>query len=204
MLNYVEGGWAMSEANTALVSLQKLADGFVLDAARVRGALEDKSVDSSGRRLLVGALQHVLDSFDMFPDHYWGFGYVDAAMVLRVAAAQTVANGATFRGLLLLSKETSEIERLLGSLYQPLWRMVKSFPDKTIRGRSVNQILEDKDARASFESDLNRALGRVESGAIEVSWMGPDGVVAELRRILKHALEKGGYLGAPQEADMRA
>src|SRR5688500_5884836 len=142
----------MSEANTALVSLQKLADGFVLDAARVRGALEDKSVDSSGRRLLVGALQYVLDSFEMFPDHYWGLGYVDAAMVLRVAAAQTVANGATFRGLLLLSKETSEIERLLGSLYQPLWRMVKSLPDKTIRGRTVSQILENKDARASFES----------------------------------------------------
>ncbi len=185
----------MSEANITLASLQKLANGFVLDVGRVRAALEDSSVDREGKRLLVGALQYVLDSFDMFPDHFSGLGYVDDAMVLRVAAAQTVADGATFRGLLLLAKETSEIERLLGNLYQPLWRMVKSLPEKTVKGRTAIQVLDSKDVRAVFEADLNRAVGRIEPGIIEPSWMGPDGVISELRRMLRHALERGGYLG---------
>ena len=184
----------MAETNTSLVTLQKLADGFVLDIGRVRAALEDPGVSPENRRLLVGALQYVLDSFDMFPDHFAGLGYVDDAMILRVAAAQTVAEGASFRGLLALSKDTAEIERMLGKLYEPLWRLVKALPDKSIRGRTADQILADKDTRAVFEADLNRAVGRIEPGQIEPSWMGPDGVVGELLRMLRHGLEKGGFL----------
>jgi len=185
----------MAETNTSLATLQKLADGFVLDIGRVRAALEDPSVSPENRRLLVGALQYVLDSFDMFPDHFAGLGYVDDAMILRVAAAQAVAEGASFRGLLALSKDTAEIERMLGKLYEPLWRLVKALPAKSIRGRTADQILADKDTRAGFEADLNRAVGRIEPGKIEPSWMGPDGVVGELLRMLRHGLEKGGFLG---------
>lgn len=184
----------MTDATATLATLQKLADGFVLDIGRVRAALEDPGVDHESKRLLVGALAYVLDSFDMFPDHFSGLGYVDDAMVLRVAAAQTVAAGATFRGLLLLSKDTAEIERMLGSLYEPLWRLVKALPAKSIRGRTADQVLQDKNVRAGFEADLNRAVGRIEPGQIEPSWMGPEGVIGELLRMLRHGLEKGGFL----------
>ena len=184
----------MTDATATLATLQKLADGFVLDIGRVRAALEDPSLDHESKRLLVGALAYVLDSFDMFPDHFSGLGYVDDAMVLRVAAAQTVAEGATFRGLLLLSKDTAEIERMLGSLYEPLWRLVKALTAKSIRGRTADQVLQDKNVRAGFEADLNRAVGRIEPGQIEPSWMGPDGVIGELLRMLRHGLEKGGFL----------
>ncbi|MDX2019347.1 MAG: YkvA family protein [Deltaproteobacteria bacterium] len=184
----------MSDTNSALGWLQKLADGFVLDLGRVRAALEDESVDHEGRLLLVGALQYALDSFDMFPDHFEGLGFVDDAFVLRVAAAQVVAQGASFRGLLLLAKETSQLEELLGPLYEPLGRFVAALPTKTIRGRTAAKVLSDKDVRAVFEADLNRAVGRIEPAVIDPAWMGVDGVVAELRRMIRHALERGGYL----------
>lgn len=185
-----------NEDSSTLGWLQKLADGFVLDLGRVRAALEDDSVDREGRLLLVGALQYALDSFDMFPDHFEGLGFVDDAFVLRVAAAQVVAEGASFRGLLLLAKETSQLKEMLGPLYEPLGRLVAALPSKTIRGRTAAQVLSDKDVRAVFEADLNRAVGRIEPSVIDPAWMGVNGVVAEMTRMIRHALERGGYLAA--------
>src|SRR3954467_14169317 len=85
--------------DAALEMLQKLVDGFSLDVGRVRAALAGDETEEAARRLLVGALSYVIDSWDMFPDHYRGVGLADDALVLRVASALALRAGANHRGL---------------------------------------------------------------------------------------------------------
>jgi uncharacterized membrane protein YkvA (DUF1232 family) len=185
------------ESDEALKTLQKLVDGFTLDVGRVRAALDDPRTPVAAKRTLVGALNYVLDKLDIVPDHVKGLGAADDAIVLRVAAALAVGEGADFRGLLQLAKEALEVKRLLGDeLSGPLETMVAAMPGRRVKGRTADDIVASKDARAVFEADLSRALQQVAVGPIEASWMGSEGVVGELRKMVRHALRKGGFVTA--------
>lgn len=184
----------MSEAEEALQILQKFVDGFTMDVGRVRAALDDPGTPESARLLLVGGLSYLLDQLDMFPDHYRGIGFADDAMVLRVAAALALAEGATARGLAGLAKEERDVEKLLGDLAEPVRKLVAGLPARKVRGRSAEQVLKDKDVRAVFDADLNRALKKMTPEQIDTGWMGAAGVVDELRKMIRHGLKKAGQL----------
>src|SRR5437867_7149128 len=95
--------------DTTLETLQKLVDGFSLDVGRVRAALADEKTEPAAKQLLVGALSYVIDTWDMFPDHYRGIGLADDALVLRVVAGQTLQAGASHRGLQHLSGDMAVV-----------------------------------------------------------------------------------------------
>ena len=69
-----------------------------------------------------------------------------------------------------------------------------ALPERAVRGRTASQILTSKDARAFFEGDLGRELGRHKPSTIEVATMSADAVVAELKKMTRHALKKAGLV----------
>lgn len=184
----------MAEADETLAKLQTFVDGFAMDVGRVRAAVDDESTPPGCRAILVGALNYLLDRLDMFPDHFKGLGFADDAMVLRLAAAQAVAEGAGSRGLFGLAKEAASVNQLAGELEAPLAKLIAALPDRVVRGRTAKAILASKDERAVFDADLNRAVKKFEVSKIDVSWMGAGGLVNELRKMMRHALTRDGFL----------
>src|SRR4051812_20427013 len=174
--------------DAALEMLQKLVDGFSLDVGRVRAALADDKTEEPARRLLVGALCYVIDTWDMFPDHYRGVGLADDALVLRVSSQLALQAGASHRGLQYLAGELPGARTLPGGLVEPLEQFCAALPDRTFGHRTVAAILGDADVRAVFEGDLNRLAKRQQPVKIAPPPAGAPSLVSELRKMLKSAL----------------
>ena len=138
-------------------------------------------------------LNYVLDLLDIFPDHYQGLGVADDAMLLRIGAEQAVAAGATQAELRKLAAETGEVEPLVGELMAPLRQYVTRLADRTVRGRTAQQILASKDLFAVFAADVRRHVAahrpqQVES-SVSAAWS-----VGELRKMVRHELKKAGLV----------
>jgi uncharacterized membrane protein YkvA (DUF1232 family) len=177
-----------------LDTLQELVDGFSLDVGRVRAALADDKTEEAARKLLVGALCYVIDTWDMFPDHFRGVGVADDALVLRVASALALRAGASHRGLQYLAGQMNVVRTLLGDLADALEQFCVALPERTFGNRKVATILADADVRAVFESDLNR-LGRKQTSVkIAAPPTGGPSLVSELRKMMKSALTKEGFI----------
>lgn len=182
--------------DSTLATLQELVDGFSLDVGRVRAALADDKTDPASQKLLIGALSYVIDTWDMFPDHYRGVGLADDAMVLRVAAHLAQQRGATHRGITHLAGEMPVVRELLGDLVEPLEQFCAALPERQVGGRKVDAILADKDVRAGFEGDLNRLAKKPQPVKISAPPTGPQALVSELRKMMKSALTKAGFVKA--------
>ncbi len=114
-------------------------------------------------------------------------------MLLRIGAKQAVAAGATHEGLRALAAETAEVESVLGELAAPLEQYVAQLPERTVRGRTVAQILSDKAVFSSFAGDVQRQISSHRPKPIDAS-LSADYHVGELRRMVKHALKKAGLV----------
>jgi uncharacterized membrane protein YkvA (DUF1232 family) len=182
--------------DATLETLQKLVDGFSLDVGRVRAALADDKTEAPAKKLLVGALSYVIDTWDMFPDHYRGVGLADDALVLRVASKLALETGATHRGLQTLAGEMPVVRSLMGELAEPLEKFCAALPQRTFGNRTVDTILADADIRAVFEGDLTR-LAKKQSGVkITTPPTGSAALISELRKMMKSALTKAGFVTA--------
>jgi uncharacterized membrane protein YkvA (DUF1232 family) len=182
----------MSPSPGTVATLQRFVDGFSLDVGRVRAALADDGTPGEARRTLVGALNYVLDALDIFPDHYQGLGLADDAIVLRLAAAQAVGQGAEHRGLRGLAADAREVTTLLGDAADKLDKLVAALAERPVKGRTPGQILADPDVRAIFEADLTRLLKRHQTAKIEPIPGGDDAVLEELGRMVRSALKREG------------
>ena len=182
------------EPEQGITTLQRFVDRYVEDLAVAEAALADPNTPETGKRALAGALNYVLDLLDIFPDQYPGLGIADDAIVLRLAARQAVAAGATHERLQPLAAESVEVDALFGDLSAPLARYVERLAGRSVRGRTVDQILSEKDVRVLFLADLQRHVAahrpqRIEPGAAGAEWS-----MAELRRMVRHALKKEGIV----------
>jgi uncharacterized membrane protein YkvA (DUF1232 family) len=170
-----------------LETLQRLVNDFALDVGRMRAALADDATVKDAKRLVVGALNYVLDSWDMLPDHYAGLGVVDDALVLRVSAHLAVAAGATHRGLQKVAGDVALARTLLDDLYDPFARLCARLPERTVRGRTADAILASADLRALFDADLTR-LGKKEPSTSFPPAQTGTALAAELRSMVRSAL----------------
>jgi uncharacterized membrane protein YkvA (DUF1232 family) len=178
----------MAAEDETLESLQTLVNDFALDVGRVRAALADDATSDDAKALLVGALNYVLDTWDMFPDHYPVLGLVDDALVLRVSAHLAQQKGASHRGVLKLAGDMEVARELLGDLAEPFERLCATFPARKVRGRTAATILADADVRASFDADLTRLGKKDQPAQIEAPTQGSAALVSELRKMVKSAL----------------
>lgn len=182
----------MGTPDENIATLQRWVDGYVKDVNTVQAGLFSGDMPEEARRLLVGALNYVLDSLDFFPDHYKGLGIADDAMVLRAAARSAVAKGADHAGLVRLAGEAAAIEEIFGPLAGRLSALVEKLPERAVRGRTADKILGDKDTRVVFSADLARELKRHEPKPIELGPLGAKGALDELARMLRHGLDRAG------------
>jgi uncharacterized membrane protein YkvA (DUF1232 family) len=172
--------------------LQRYVDRYAADATSVLGTLADETMPAPARRLVVGALNYVLDLLDMFPDHYLGLGVADDAIVLRLAAAQAVAAGAHNATLTALAADAPEIGELFPSVTAALERFVGALPDRTVHGRNADRILSDADVRVSFEVEIGRQIQRHRAGAIGAQTGDPVTILGELEKMIRHGLKRAG------------
>jgi uncharacterized membrane protein YkvA (DUF1232 family) len=183
----------MTQAQDSLAILEKFVNGYTDAVGVALEALTDEQTPEPARRALVGALNYVLDLLDIFPDHYQGLGVADDAILLRLGAKQAVAAGATQAPLRALADETADVEKVLGELTAPLDQYVEKLAERTVRGRTVAQILGDKVVFDTFAADVKRQIASHRPKPIDAS-LSADYHVGELRRMVKHALKKAGLV----------
>lgn len=181
-------------AEQKLAVLQRFIDKYAEDLLAVQGALGDASTPDAAKRVLVGGLNYGLDMLDMFPDHYKGLGVADDVIVLRLAAKQAVAAGASHAALLRLADEAGDVAAVFEDLAAPLEKFVAKLPEREARGRSVDKILTHRDTRIMFEADVAREAKRHKPQPIDTSVGGPERALVELRKMTEHGLRKAGIL----------
>lgn len=143
----------------------------------------NEAIAPPGRRFLAAAISYVLTQLDLIPDHERA-GAVDDALVLRVAAALATEHAGELptkesTQLARLANDDEEIRAALGDvLFAKLRRYVIDLCDKPVRGRTVEQLLNDARARqdAQHELELTKkklkepvALSDADAAGLEVS-----------------------------------
>lgn len=131
--------------------LKSLAD----DAQKLAGLLEQADASAAARKGAASALNYLFKSLDLIPDGLEDLGFIDDAFVLRVAAAQVAVAERDSSGVLAkLAEEAQLISEFLSADYERLERYVANLGNARVRGRSVEQILEDASLRADFVREV--------------------------------------------------
>ena len=183
----------MTQAQESLTVLTRFVDGYLDAVNTAMDALTDEKTPEPARRVLATALNYVLDLLDIFPDHYQGLGVADDAMLLRLAARQAVTAGAAQGALRELAKEAADVEMVLGDLAAPLEKYLDQLAGRTVRGRTVSQILSDKVVFGSFANDVQRQVAGYKAKPIDAT-LSADYHVGELKRMVRSALKKAGLV----------
>ena len=121
------------------------------DAAAL-GAVVQSNAPPSARRYAAGGLNDLFKSLDLIPDGIDDLGFCDDAFVLRIAAKLGSADGGTpeHPRLMELAAEAAEVEAFLGPTYEKLVAYVEKLHTATVRGRTVDRILSEDEARSAF------------------------------------------------------
>lgn len=128
------------------------------DAADLAALLSMTSAPEPARRYVAGGLNYLFKSLDLIPDGIEDLGFLDDAFVLRVASAAALASAPGVREeaptLTRLAADAKLIAELLGKDYVRLETYVNSLTKGAARGRTVDEILEDEQVRASFMNEV--------------------------------------------------
>ena len=172
-----------------LAVLQRFVDSFPQDLLAVHAALAEASTPEPAKRFLIGGLNYALDMLDIFPDHHKGIGIADDALVLRVAARLARDAGATSPIVEKLATDSNLVIALFEDLAGPLEKLVSSFPDREVRGRTAAKILGHKDTHIMFDGDITREAKRHQPQSLGTGEAGKRNVI-ELRKMLESALKR--------------
>lgn len=126
------------------------------DVRNVLGLIGRAELPEPVRTRLAGALNYSIKSFDLISDGIEDLGFLDDAMVLRVAARQAAAEcGADVPDpLARLGAEAALIEEFLGPTYPALDAYVVELPVLVVRGRAGDAIVRDELVREEFGAEL--------------------------------------------------
>jgi uncharacterized membrane protein YkvA (DUF1232 family) len=128
--------------------------------------MSNEQVAPPGRRFLAGALSYILTQLDLIPDHEKA-GAIDDAFVIRLAyglAAEHASKVGTRESAVIakMTNEEDEIRQFVGDmLFAKLRRYVVELADKTVRGRTTDQLLTDPKARADMKRELEQAMKKL-------------------------------------------
>lgn len=126
------------------------------DAELLGGVLGEPDLDPAARKAAAGGLNYVFKSLDLIPDGIDDIGYLDDAFVMRVAAAQAIAEstGIKLASLEQLAEDSARVRSFLGEIYQRLDRYVTGLRAGAARGRTVEDILGDEAVLEEFLEDV--------------------------------------------------
>lgn len=141
------------------------------DDARALGEVLGAEDHAEQVRRPVGAgLSYLFKSLDLIDDGIEGLGYVDDAFVLRVAVSRIPADLLEQEDApAILRKLASQVElvrEFLGEDYERLISFVDGLGQLSVRGRSVDALLEDPQVREEFLADVLAWANRYEAPAL--------------------------------------
>lgn len=176
-----------------IMVLQRFVDNFPNDLLAMQAALKDPSTPEEAKKYLIGGLNYALDMLDIFPDTFKGIGIADDGMVLRVSAKLAKNAGATHQAVDALAMDANVVNMMFEDLAGPLEKLVASFPEREVRGRTAAKILSHKDTHVMFDADIGREAKKVKPAPIGTG-KDADRQVIELRKMLEHALKRAGVM----------
>jgi uncharacterized membrane protein YkvA (DUF1232 family) len=125
------------------------------DAAALKAVVSSDAPEGV-RRYVTAGLNYIFKSLDLIPDGIDDIGYLDDAFVLRVAAGLAVAEAPSAKAGVLahLADDARAVKDFLGEDYPRLESYVRNLRKGAARGRTVEDIMTDADARAAFTSEV--------------------------------------------------
>lgn len=128
------------------------------DALELSLLLKQNELPEYLRRYVAAALNYLFKSLDLIPDGIEDLGFLDDAFVLRVACRQALVGYPQGRDqksvLTRLAAETKLIEELLGKDYERLTDYVAALRKSSVRGRSVDDIVDKEEIRDAFLDEM--------------------------------------------------
>jgi uncharacterized membrane protein YkvA (DUF1232 family) len=153
----------MAQAGKQARRFAQWASELPADIEATYALLTNEAVATQGRRFLAGGLSYILTQLDIIPDHEKA-GSVDDCFVLRVAyglAAEHAAKVGTAESsrIAKMTNEEDDVRSFLGdALFAKLRRHVVELADKTVRGRTTDQILMDAKLRGDMKRELDQSV----------------------------------------------
>lgn len=127
--------------------------------AELLGSSDSSDLRDAAARSLI----YLTKSLDLIPDGLEELGYMDDVFVLRVAAArvpEAARSGDTGAVVARLAADTELIRAFLeDDDYRRLEIYVEALADTAARGRTVEEVLNDAEIRASLISDVRTWAG---------------------------------------------
>jgi len=117
-----------------------------------------------GRLFTLGGLSYLLYRDDMVPDDIEGIGWMDEAMVLRVAALQAMEAGLgkidpeVQEAIEALAGEAWVVEEFLGETYTAFYDYVLEMPFRRDSGYLPASLFDDPEDWEKFEEDVEDEL----------------------------------------------
>jgi uncharacterized membrane protein YkvA (DUF1232 family) len=125
------------------------------DARKIGRAVADTNLELRVRTPLTGALNYLFKSLDLIDDGIEALGFLDDALILRVAVAQAAKGGSLPEGLSQLAADAVLVSEFLGEQTDRFERYVASLTAGEVRGRSVEAILGDPAAQEEFLGEVS-------------------------------------------------
>jgi uncharacterized membrane protein YkvA (DUF1232 family) len=128
------------------------------DAAAFAVEVENPENARAVRIALAGALNYLIKSVDLIEDGIENLGFLDDAMVLRLALYG--AHGAIPEGVQGLRGDAGILLEFLGVLSPRFTRFVEGLPELEVRGRTAMAMVEDPEALNEFLQDVREFSSR--------------------------------------------
>jgi len=140
------------------------------DVQTVLSALQSTELEEEARRSLTGGINYLFKSLDLVPDGIDDIGYLDDAFVLRLSVKNAVEADVGDLGADLLKKlnglaDDSDIikELLEGDVFDRLEKYVRDLRKGAARGRTVDEIIDDKGIFKEFAAEISSFIKEYKS-----------------------------------------
>jgi uncharacterized membrane protein YkvA (DUF1232 family) len=131
-------------------------------------------LETGVKRTLVGGINYLFKSLDLIPDGIDNIGYLDDAIVIRIAARIACDAGIDALNddqktrLGKLADDVFIVKELMGDdLHARLADYVADLADGSARGRSVDDILEDETVARELAQEIEGFISEYETPAFE-------------------------------------
>lgn len=124
------------------------------DALRLLEGAVSEATPTAVRAELLSALNYLFKSLDLIPDGIEELGYLDDALVFRVAVDNAAAQGELPLGLEQLKGDTALVQEFLADEYERLPRYVQTLKTVAVRGRSPDQLVAAPEVLSEFSDDV--------------------------------------------------
>jgi uncharacterized membrane protein YkvA (DUF1232 family) len=130
------------------------------DAEKLLELLAAPKLSENARRIAAGGINYLFKSLDLVPDGIDDIGYLDDAFVMRVTADLMTHEDTSglsteqLRDLGKLANDCELIRAYLGDDYGRLEAYVTNLKRGSARGRTVDDIVTDREVQNDFSQDV--------------------------------------------------